>query len=480
MTITAKSCSLNDVKNAVNLAARGDTVQVPAGNCNWNDTVIITKAITLQGAGSSATKITSTFRAAGKLGGYAFVRWVPGTADKGYVFRLTGFQFDSANYTTIFRADNNDRAYIHQLRLDNNRFLNCIRGVDGDYQVPWEVRSALTLIFFGPFGGVVDNNYFTGAPAIQTRANTNWSTNEIPTWDNGTANNVFFEDNYFLQSNTYTQIIVGSSGGAWVARYNTFDYSARGSNYFYATDTHGNQPGPSYSANGAEMYGNKIIGQTGDMSSTRGGIHKIFYNKHITTLSPQVSTHLWETYGPPYTKATTPYACPAGSLYAGTLSCSVDGRAQNVERSYFWNNRYGTEQSSGTLIGYRVSLGGGVYPDPSVTGAKALRANTDYWLPNTSCSGSSCTSGVGCGTTLPAACSTGVGYWLTSQSCSEVPVGSFGPNPTTPISGTLYRCGPKNTWTAYYKPYPYPHPLRTGEEPEPEIISAPKGFKLVN
>jgi len=34
-----------------------------------------------------------------------------------------------------------------------------------------------------------------------------------------------------------------------------------------------------------------------------------------------------------------------------------------------------------------------------------------------------------------------------------------GKNPTTPISGTLYKCTATNTWTAYYTPYAYPHPL---------------------
>lgn len=35
-----------------------------------------------------------------------------------------------------------------------------------------------------------------------------------------------------------------------------------------------------------------------------------------------------------------------------------------------------------------------------------------------------------------------------------------GTSPATPIAGTLYRCYPTNTWTAYYTPYTYPHPLR--------------------
>jgi hypothetical protein len=37
--------------------------------------------------------------------------------------------------------------------------------------------------------------------------------------------------------------------------------------------------------------------------------------------------------------------------------------------------------------------------------------------------------------------------------------GMIGANPATPLEGTLYR-NVNGTWTAYYTPYIYPHPLR--------------------
>jgi hypothetical protein len=76
--------------------------------------------------------------------------------------------------------------------------------------------------------------------------------------------------------------------------------------------------------------------------------------------------------------------------------------------------------------------------------------NRDFFCYNTAFNG---TSGVGAGTLAarPANCTTnaaayppgnspGVGYWATDQS-------------------TLYVCTAANTWTQYYKPYAYPHPL---------------------
>jgi len=56
---------------------------------------------------------------------------------------------------------------------------------------------------------------------------------------------------------------------------------------------------------------------------------------------------------------------------------------------------------------------------------------------------STCTAGPGGNTP-------GVGYWATD-------------------TNTLYVCNPTNTWTAYYRPYTYPHPLTqgTGTAPAP-------------
>jgi hypothetical protein len=59
----------------------------------------------------------------------------------------------------------------------------------------------------------------------------------------------------------------------------------------------------------------------------------------------------------------------------------------------------------------------------------------------------------------PLACAVGQGYWATNQSTADL-TGMVGAHPTTPIFGTLYKCTALNSWTAFYTPYSYPHPLR--------------------
>lgn len=46
----------------------------------------------------------------------------------------------------------------------------------------------------------------------------------------------------------------------------------------------------------------------------------------------------------------------------------------------------------------------------------------------------------------------GVGYWATD-------VGTWNSNGGPGEQGTLFLCSAANTWTAYYQPYFYPHPL---------------------
>ena len=64
-------------------------------------------------------------------------------------------------------------------------------------------------------------------------------------------------------------------------------------------------------------------------------------------------------------------------------------------------------------------------------------------------------SGVGAGTVTnrPTSCSKGVGYWATDEG------GNWNSSSAGMNDGRLHKCTAPNTWTPFYTPYAFPHPL---------------------
>jgi len=109
---------------------------------------------------------------------------------------------------------------------------------------------------------------------------------------------------------------------------------------------------------------------------------------------------------------------------------------QALEPVYAWGNTYNNSR--------QLDLGSR-YP--------TIQENRDFYNQKTPFDG---TVGVGVGKLAerPKTCTPGVAYWATDQ--GEWDSTHDGPD------GQLYVCSDPNTWTFYYKPYPYPHPLVSG------------------
>jgi hypothetical protein len=465
-TLTAATCQAADVQAAINAStSAADIVKVPAGNCTWNQTVLIdNKGLTLRGAGIGQTNITdngdlSAALIALNLSATNFVRvtgftWIQSAAHSG-----SGIvSFIGAQGTLAFR-------------FDHNRILITFGGARGVY---------VTAVY-----GVIDHNILDVTAAvgsiqmITVDGSHQGNDGGITPWTQpltfGTNKAVYVEDNVVTYGSEDEDSMDSYSGARIVYRFNTVTNASIG---FHGTDT-----GALRSLFSAEEYGNTFTNNGTHVRSgirLRGGTGLMWNNtfggtKGYDSFTPMIyrATVGTETFTWGYCDGTnwdlgsvnpsdigsrTAQAANTGvrflaaepdTLCASGATCTryldgagshgypcrdQPGRTHNqvLAPLYEWDN--------GAV--HTVPFDGGGAPPPGNVGTPLsnwLALNRDYYNYTTTFDG---TAGTGQGpvSARPDTCTPLVAYWATD-------------------TRTLYQCVTPDTWTEYYQPFVYPHPL---------------------
>ena len=403
--IMASSCALADVQAAIATAKAGDTVVVPNGTASWSSPLIINKGIILKAATQGGVKIindTSMSSNANSIDPSNYViAYVPLDETTGQPFRLSGFVIDGGGKRwTFLGKTGSPTLMVNKFRLDHCTFQNGYGNAG--------------LVFYGEIYGVIDNCTIYGGSREFAFNETTWRNF---TFEYGSANNRYYEDNIFYFG-TGMNGSEGGLGGRYCFRYNTFyNQGTYGVNPWF--DMHGNMgTGGNLSTMGAEIYGNVIYcnNKSLKMLDQRGGKLIAFNNKgyNVNGANGQkIEEEYPDSLNPPETN-------PAG-------------QPQHVSDSYYWNQYYNDSLNYDYYITPTVDYGGntGIVPRWDVHCFKQVQKFDG-------------SSGVGVGPLAqrPSYCTTeGVAWWATDEN-------------------KLYRWH-NGQWELFYTPYTYPHPLRT-------------------
>lgn len=445
------TASQANVAAAIADATYGDTVTIPAcaaGDCAWTKGITITKNIKIVGAGADSTYLTVGFT--DNSTEEAFFKFVPDETARGNLdsltedtanFEVTGIHFYKAAATPLTNKFgvciyNANTPVIKRVQIYNNAYTN--------------IHRATQVI--GYVHGVFHSNTLVNSNASYPQgAGIDAWTSDVRTI--GTEQAWYIEDNTFAFPDT-RGIISGAAndGGSQVVRYNTMTGTAG-----CYVEAHSNQG--SYIKGGffTEIYGNNFSGTAAIGIDMRGGKDIIYFNV-LNDDSYRVREEFYDAYsgalpdgmssGSDYSTGNCVGACPQ--------ICTDENYCWKVNNSYMFNNR---RTATGALQGFAISYDRYDNISGHDNSPAELAENREFFNQNANYNGTT-ERGIYCGTTLPEACTTGDGAWITSQPCDQVPIASIGANPTSPLSGTLYKCTATNTWTVFYTPYTYPHPLR--------------------
>jgi hypothetical protein len=437
-TTPAASCERPDVLTAINASASGDTVSVPAGVCSWSSAIDLSslKDMTILGAGIDQTVLTCSTvcfqvpnSVSTRISGFTFQEsevLIEGPVSAGKMFRLDHNKFFSATAWRIIDIWGGAPARHPTGLVDHNEFHNYgvhVNGTDNDFE-----------------DGPQQHQLWAEAPPL------------------GNAQGVVYvEDNSFVGT-LHQNAVDGNYAGRFVFRFNTLSGITYG-------EVHSVQ-GTNRAVQLWEFYGNTYSKSTTDwypLAFVRGGTGVIFGNQLSANYTNDIlldnvrscrdvgdggkcdGSSSWDQNTP----GMNGYACrdQVGRGRDSTQWAPGAAYAQPLMPAYFWGNVKGASTPVSVVV---EELGEDCLGIGEDLNAEHIVGNRDWYNETATFDGA---AGVGRGTLAdrPAACATGVGYWATDQ-------GEWNSNQPG-ADGQLYKCTATDTWSLYYRPYFYPHPL---------------------
>lgn len=478
--INAASCNSADVQKSFNrVNPLTTTVNIPAGTCTWTTQVTLTvpsgsTTLSILGAGNltttgggDATIIVDNYASENPL-------LVITTGSTSSYFRLAGITLEGGSGGVKYNGILNILGPSHSVRLDHSH-------LDAATYNP--ANNSALVRFNGWTEGVTDHNIFDEPSGGVGNAVQVWfdgysgNTQGFGDASFATATALGSNDFMFVENNTFNNGFVDDcyAGGKWVIRYNTINSST--------TQTHPTGgAGRIRGCRAFELYNNTFIGSNSNPTNAglflSNGTGVIWGNIAPAGYEEFVSGHVDLAENNTYPQSSPPngwgycgtaqtgissnwnentnssgYACldqlgrGIGDLLSGAFPTACDQTSGGCAAGTFtgtWPNQalepiYEWMDTWGAVPGYP-------YPFWNQYDVVAT-TNRDYYLWCNASSSTGCTSftgatGTGSGllASRPSTCTAGVAYWVTDTQ-------------------TLYKCANTNTWTTYYTPYTYPHPL---------------------
>jgi hypothetical protein len=433
---TSWSCpagaSASDVNNVISSASDGATVTFAAGSYSWGGSTImpsLSKGISFICA--STCTVSS--------GGGTTFGFPSGSSSK--LYRISGFTFTSAGGLVWTCPAGGCSGTISQFRFDHN---TCTGMSASSTVITVGENTSKQYVY-----GVIDHNTFSSGSSFAAVQIIGAADSNAPASQQGTANNLFIENNTITVANM-TDTGTGAVDGwgpmaAMVFRYNTVTNALVTIHSAETAGGHGN------GAANWEVYNNHVIATSGSdvpdgyrLIHHQGSFEEMFFNNTFTPVSEPINSSALSI--------AAGYPAQYSGSYPTIYQPGRDYHAHLLYPVYAWNNR-------DTITGNKVSAA-------DEAGEANFSANRDYYdevgkgPQSSSSSPFSGSSGVGFGTLAnrPSTCTPtpsvlsqdqgrgGVGYFATDQGSQ----------------GTLYACSATNTWSVHYVPYTYPHPLVTG------------------